>query len=153
MAEIIEPNFASTDIELANFDISLDLSPEVQQTLARLLGWSDKDDKFYRIRADEYGRLVTTPFQSAKATETVWNSTLVANVANLLLTDEAGRVGLRIENRSPFTVYIAWKSFTSALSGKQILPGEYQYFNEHKGQIWGFCADRQAVIVLTSWTI
>lgn len=117
---ILDPNIFVKDFPLDPWTQFLKTNNFVQQTISRLLGYSDTEQKWIRVKMDSSGRLITTAEVTAPANQTLvgrsykeWVITTGTSVAAGGTLTHAGidvndysRVTVLVSSSGNSTVYI-----------------------------------------------
>lgn len=122
MAESYKDGFGNTDLQLDPYDKKPTISDNIQQTIARLLGWHAASLTYKTILADTDGRLLvsSSPTQSALATSSQANVLLVSVQ---LLAANPNRKQYILENLGANPIFLGFGSNAIAASGFSLPSG------------------------------
>lgn len=135
MAKVRTKQFERTDLEFVPFERDPDVSDEITQALARMMGWDYVNELWRRFRVDATGAIsvVTAPSTSAQLENA---SITVAGAADLLVAANANRRSIRLFNQGPDPIVIDDTAGVSVASGYPLPSGGEWFSDTYKGDIF-----------------
>lgn len=111
--------FANTDLQIEGYNAYPDISDNIQQTLARLLGF-DANNQIYRaLLTDPDGRLYVST-SATQAASAVNSQVTVGVVSVALVSQNNSRRSLTIQNLGAAPIYLAYGQAALVATGIQI---------------------------------
>lgn len=107
MAKSVKKGFGDTDIQLEPPSIFVDISNDIQQTIARLFGWNETQERFLLLNADNDGRLLVSQSTTKTDTGTLTRITLTGSTQLAIATNDFRRA-FRLINTGATSVQVGF---------------------------------------------
>lgn len=136
MSKLSKQNFGYTEFPLIPGNQFPDVSPELLQTLARLLAWDAEHETFRFLRAGQDGRLIVSSEGSA-VEYNVWSKTDVSTTALNLIPSNPDRVFFMLQHQGGSDL-IRWQFNTTSIStvGFMLQPLTTYIDYAYKNNVW-----------------
>ena len=139
MAKSQKDGFDNTDALISPHIDLPDVSDDIQQTLARLLGWDSNNQLFRLVTVDSNGALFGS-IGPQKVTTFVVTAFTVGVAAVQLFISNGSRKSLLILNNSANAIFIGPTNGVTTATGFPLAPGASYSDDLNNGPIWAISA-------------